>query len=84
MKDIPLAVLRQIRLSPADMAAAMRAYIAMNNAGTLLAMLITPTALALAGILPVVVACGVAYVAVGMAGLARHSAWIESAHEQPA
>jgi len=84
MKDIPMAVLRQTRLGPADMAAAMRVYMAMNSAGTLLAMLITPTALILIGIVPVIVACGVAYITVGVIGLARHGSWIEAGVKQPA
>jgi hypothetical protein len=82
MKDLPVAVLRQIRLSPSDMAAAMRAYMAVNSAGTLLAMLVAPTALILAGTVPVVITCGMAYIAVGLIGLARHAAWIEATCEQ--
>lgn len=84
MKDIPVAVLRQIHLGSANMAAAMRAYMAMNNAGTLLAMLITPSALLLVGTVPVVVACGVAYLVIGLTGLMRHAGWIEAGQEQPA
>ncbi len=63
MKDIPLAVLRQTRLQPNDMAPAMRAYMAAGSAGTLLAMLLMPGVIALAGVVPVVIACGLIYVA---------------------
>ena len=84
MKDIPVAVLRQVHLGPADMAAAMRTYMAMNNTGTLLAMLIAPTALILAGTVPVIVACGITYLTVGVTGLARHADWIELTAEQAA
>ena len=83
MKDIQIAVLRQLHLSSTNMAAAVRAQMAMSSAGTLLAMLITPTALALAGIVPVVVACGAIYVAIGAIGFARHAGWVE-AQEQAA
>jgi MFS transporter, DHA3 family, macrolide efflux protein len=82
MKDIPLAVLRQTRLSPADVAAGMRAYMASNSAGTLLAMLLTPGAVALVGVVPVVSACGGAYIAVGIVGLVLHASWLEVASEQ--
>ncbi len=81
MKDIPLAVLRQTRLRRDDMAAAMRAYMAMSSAGTLLAMLLTPAAISLTGIVPVIVACGLIVTGVGLLGLARHATWIET--EQP-
>jgi hypothetical protein len=84
MKDIPLAVLRQTRLRPADMAAGMRAYMAASSAGTLLAMLLTPSAIALAGVVPVIVACGVTYLVVGAVGLALHAGWIEATEAQPA
>jgi hypothetical protein len=84
MKDIPLAVLRQTRLRPADMAAGMRAYMAASSAGTLLAMLLAPTAIALAGPVPVVVACGATYIGVGVVGLVLHADWVEAAREQPA
>ncbi len=66
------------------MAAAMRAYMVMNHAGTLLAVLVAPAALSLAGITPVVLTCGVAYLTVGMLGLIRHAAWIEAARRLPA
>jgi DHA3 family macrolide efflux protein-like MFS transporter len=83
MKDVPMAVLRQTRLRRADIAAAVRAYMAMSSAGMLVAMLITPTALVLAGVVPVIVACGVLLIGVGMIGLARHATWIEVAQTQP-
>jgi MFS transporter, DHA3 family, macrolide efflux protein len=84
MKDIPVAVLRQVRLDPADMAAAVRVYMAANNAGTLIAMLIMPGTMALVGVVPVVLGCGAAYIAIGAIGLIRHAAWVEATQEQPA
>jgi DHA3 family macrolide efflux protein-like MFS transporter len=78
MKDIPLAVLRQTRLPAADMAAGMRAYMATSSAGMLLAMLLAPSAIGVAGAVPVIVGCGAAYIGVGMTGLMLHSGWVEA------
>jgi hypothetical protein len=39
-----------------------------------MAMLLTPIELTLAGIVPVIVLCGGAYIVVGVAGLARYAA----------
>ncbi len=78
MKDIPLAVLRQTRLAPLDVAAATRVYLAMSSAGTLLAMLLMPAAITLAGMVPVTIACGVTLAAIGLVGILRHAGWVES------
>lgn len=78
MKDIPLAVLRQSRLAPIDVPAAMRAYIVVNSAGLLVAMLLAPVAFAMVGALPVVAACGALIVGIGLAGLLRHRRWWEA------
>jgi len=78
MKDIPMAVLRQTRLAPADMAAGMRVYMAMLNAGILLAMLIAPVMIERAGAVPVIIACGVVYLAVGAIGFTLHANWTET------
>ncbi len=78
MKDIPLAVLRQTRLRRTDVPAAMRAYMALTSAGVLVAMLLIPTALRLAGIASVIIACGAIVSAVGMIGLMRYAAWVET------
>nr|WP_294521846.1 MFS transporter [uncultured Rhodopila sp.] len=77
MKDIPLAVLRQTRLRPADRAAGMRAYLAANSAGILLAMLLMPGAIELAGVQRMIMACSLIYLAVGVVGLALHAGWVE-------
>ncbi|MBV8915261.1 MAG: MFS transporter [Acetobacteraceae bacterium] len=79
MKDIPLAVLRQTRLPAADMAAGMRAYMAANAAGMLVALLIAPSLLRAFGTIPVIVACGVLLAGVGAAGLLRLARWTETA-----
>jgi MFS transporter, DHA3 family, macrolide efflux protein len=78
MQDIPVAVLRQTRLRPTDVAAAMRANMAARSAGILLAMLLAPGAIALAGVVPVVAACGMTYIVVGVVGLALHAGWVEA------
>jgi hypothetical protein len=84
MKDIPLAVLRQTRLPPTERAAGMRAYLAANSAGMLLAMLLMPGAIELTGVLPVTLACGMTYLAVGGIGLALHAGWVEPSDAPPA
>lgn len=78
MQDIPTAVLRQTKLAAADRAAAMRAYLTVVNAGVLVAMLLTPMAIARFGVRPVIISCGVVYFAVAAFGLARLAFWRES------
>ena len=78
MQDIQVAVLRQTRLPVADRAAGMRAYMAMSSGGILLAMLLAPTAIRLAGAVPVMAVCGAAYISVGVTGLIWHAGWIEA------
>jgi hypothetical protein len=45
-------------------------------------MLLTPSAVSLAGVVPVVVACGGAYIGVGIVGLVLHANWVEMARER--
>jgi MFS transporter, DHA3 family, macrolide efflux protein len=78
MKDIPVAVLRQTRLHHTDIAAAMRAYMAVTSAGMLLAMLFIPTAVGLAGVVPVIIACGAIVIGIGLFGLVRYASWVET------
>jgi hypothetical protein len=77
MKDIPMAVLRQTRVRPADLAAAMRAYMAATSTGTLLSLLLVPSLIAAVGVLPVVLACGVIVIAAGATALILFSSWSE-------
>jgi MFS family permease len=77
MQDIPVAVLRQTRLAPADIPAAMRVSMAASNGGKLLAMLLAPTLLLLVGVVPVIVACGFVLIGIGALGLVRYAAWVE-------
>ncbi len=72
MKDIPVAVLRQTRLPAEDLAAGMRAYIAANSAGGLVAMLLAPGLLAAFGAAAVIGGCGVVLAVTGAVGLVRH------------
>jgi predicted MFS family arabinose efflux permease len=77
MKDIPTAVLRQTRLHQADMGAAMRAYMAVTNAGTLAAMLLVPSLIEAVGAPAVLIVCGVLYLVVGLSGLRLFADWTE-------
>ncbi len=77
MSDIPVAVLRQTRLRATDVAAAMRAYIAMNSVGTLAAMLLAPSVIGVVGILPVIVGCGGVLI-----GLGGFGAWHLRSHSE--
>lgn len=58
----------------------MRAYIAANSAGALVAMLLAPSLLHRFGTAPVILLCGALLTATGVFGLLRHRHW----HEQPA
>ncbi len=84
MKDIPLAVLRQTRLRHADMAAAMRVYMAANSGGMLLAMLLAPALVAHVGAAPAAIGFGAIVVAIGVAGLALHAGHAEHDATEPA
>jgi hypothetical protein len=78
MKDIPLAVLRQTRLQEADLGAAMRAYMAANAAGMLVAMLLAPSLLRAFGPVAVIVACGAVLAATAVLGMTLNAGWIET------
>lgn len=84
MGDIPRAVLRQTRLRRRNVAAGMRAYMAASSAGTLLAMLLAPGAVALAGVVVVILGCGLIYIGTGLLGIVLHASWVEAAQGQPA
>ena len=84
MRDIPTAVLRQTRLRQADMGAAMRASMAMTNAGALGAMLLVPSLIGAVGAPAVLIVCGVAYLVVGLSGLRRFADWTETEAGLPA
>jgi hypothetical protein len=75
MQDIPVAVLRQTELPRAELPAAMRAFLVVNNAGTLLAMLIAPALFATWPGAVVIALCGGVIVAIGLAGLSRFRHW---------
>ena len=78
MKDIPVAVLRQTRLARGDLAAAMRAYMAANSAGSLAAMLVAPSLVRATGPAATIVLCGSILVLTGGVALVRHGGWAEA------
>ena len=82
MQDIPTAVLRQTRIAAADRAAAMRATMAVVCMGVLIAMVLTPSLVALIGVKRTIVACGAVYLCVAALGLVRLAGWREAAREQ--
>lgn len=71
MRDVRLAVLRQLRLAPGDVAPSVRAFMASSQMGTLVAMLIAPPVLALAGPAPVMAGCAATIAGLGVFGLLR-------------
>ncbi len=71
MQDIPLAVVRQTEIASPDIAAATRAFMAANQGGSLLAMLVLPAALSVMSAASATALCGGAIVAVGAGGFAR-------------
>lgn len=71
MQDIVMATLRQTEVAPADVAAAMRAYMVSVQAGTVLAMLAAPALVAAIGPAGCVLGGGLAYLAIGAYGLLR-------------
>jgi hypothetical protein len=71
MSDITIATLRQTLLATADMAAAMRAYMAMTNLGVLAAMLMAPALFHNVGTAGTVALCGTAMLLTGVTGMLR-------------
>ena len=74
MNDIPRATLVQMILPHGEIAASMRAWMAVNNAGLLLAMAISPSLVTVFGPRLMVSLCGLVVVVIGLVGLLRHSA----------
>jgi MFS family permease len=72
MSDVTIATLRQLLLAMTDMAAAMRAYMVMTNAGALLGMLLAPALIRTIGPPAMVLLCGLAIALTGAIGLLRH------------
>ena len=79
MSDIPQAVLRQTRLPQPDRASAMRVKMAASSFGALAAMLVAPSLIATAGVLPVLAACGGVMMAIGLGGVLLLADWREDA-----
>ncbi|HKM62391.1 MAG TPA: MFS transporter [Acidisphaera sp.] len=74
MNDIPRATLVQMILPHGEVAAGMRAWMATNNAGMLVAMAASPSVVAAFGPRLTVSLCGAVIVALGLLGLVRHAA----------
>jgi hypothetical protein len=79
LKDIPVAVLRQSRIPRADIPAAVRAIMAANNMGILVAMIFAPVLLGSIPLAPFVFGCGAVAFSVGLLGLLLHWRWQEPA-----
>jgi DHA3 family macrolide efflux protein-like MFS transporter len=71
MQDIMVATLRQTELPRADIAAAIRAFILVNNLGLLVTLTVAPVLFDAIGVAAAVLLCGVAYGGAGVAGLLR-------------
>ncbi len=78
LKDIPVAVLRQSRIAAADVPAAARAGLAVNNMGILVTMVTVPLLLRILPLAPVVFGCGAVAMLIGLLGIVRHAAWEEA------
>ena len=71
MGDIPLAVLRQTELPPAEIAASTRAFMTVNYAGALVAMLLAPSIAAAVGPAWLVAGCGAGMMLLSASALLR-------------
>ncbi|MBV9813100.1 MAG: hypothetical protein JO326_10115 [Acetobacteraceae bacterium] len=71
LQDITTATLRQLELPARDLAAAVRAYLVMNNAGLLVALLIAPTVFDTIGVPATIVLCGVGELLIPVLGVLR-------------
>jgi MFS family permease len=72
MSDIPVAVLRQTALPAGEVAAAMRAFMVVNYAGALTAMLLAPSLASALGASRLVMCCGAAMFALASGAMTRH------------
>lgn len=73
MQDIPVAVLFQTELPRPDIQSATRAFIAANQGGLLLGLLVAPALLELLPLPAVVALCGAPIIAFGVVGLHRYA-----------
>ncbi len=71
MQDITVATMRQIQVPRRDMGAAVRAFMLVNQTGSLIAMLAAPSAFEWIGIAPAVTVCGLSIIVVGLIGMRR-------------
>ena len=73
MQDIPIAVLFQTELPRSDIQSATRAFIAANQGGLLLGLLVAPALLELLPLSTVVALCGAPIITFGLVGLRRYA-----------
>ena len=71
MQDIMVATLRQTELPRRDIAAAVRAFILVNNIGLLITLAVAPSLFDAIGVAPAMLLYGAAYAGAGVAGLLR-------------
>ena len=57
LADVPVAVMRQTRVGPGDVAPVVRAFIAQNQLGNILGLLMAPLLIRLLGVGPVALLC---------------------------
>ena len=79
MQDITVATMRQIQVPRRDIGASVRAFMLVNQTGSLIAMLAAPSAFEAIGVAPAVVVCGAAIILVGMIGMRRFGSVRETA-----
>ena len=71
MHDITMATLRQTELASADMAAAVRAFMVMNQLGLLAVLLASPIVFNTIGTPPAIMLCGIAVLGVSILGMIK-------------
>jgi MFS family permease len=72
MSDVTIATVRHIVLEIPDLAAAMRAYMVMNNLGQVVGMVLAPELFRTVGVAGAVAICGAAILLTGVTGMLRH------------
>ncbi|MDE2198333.1 MAG: MFS transporter [Rhodospirillales bacterium] len=83
LQDITVAALRQTALPRADLPAAVRAFMALNQAGTLVALAASPLVFDRLGVARGVTLCGATILVVGACGLWRHAGTEAAAGQAP-
>ena len=74
LQDVTTATLRQLHLPRRDLGAAVRAYMVLNQTGSIAAMLAAPSIIASLGVASTLALCGLTVLAVAIVGLLRFRA----------